>query len=590
MKKSIEEIEAQGKQIDDLEMDAFRGRINRRTFITRLLQLGVSVSAAGAMASRAHAAVSSRMPLVGNYDYIIVGSGSAGCILANRISACGASVLLVEAGIDQLDQPKIAIGDNWVDNLGSDTDWAYAMANQTELNNRSLSGNAGKTVGGSGSINAMFWLRGDLRDYLRWYQLVGQNWAPSRILAALNRIENYLPGNDPHRSQQGLINVGRYASANPITDASIAAAVELGLPAVDHNASALIDGAGVADLNMLPDGRRSGPAQAYLLPALLRSNISLLENARVSGLMMNGNRCRGISAVVDNQVRNFTATREVILCAGAIGSPRLMMTSGIGPAAMLNAAGVQVRHDLPRVGENLHDHMILTGINFTAGPEFNPMPTLGRVASHAFFRTNPIHQAPDIQMTVMQTPFPPNVLPAGTGFTILPWVAKPLSRGRVTLTGSDPFAPLFIDPGYLSDQQDRQTLLTGLDYAIAMGTSQSMAPFAGSLTAPASGLQTTADKLAFIRQYASNGLHLSGTCAAGKNPNNSVVDDQFRVWGLNGLRVVDASVLPEVPGVNPQAAILALAELAAETLGCAPQLAECNDHRLATSVPGYALS
>lgn len=555
-------------QIDDLHLMALSGRISRRGFIARLLQLGVSLGVAGAMATRAAPAWSGRGGLHREYDYIIVGAGSAGCVLADRISAAGASVLLIEAGTDHLDQPKIVDGQRWVENLGSDTDWNYSIHPQTILNDRQLHAAAGKVLGGSGSINGMFWLRGDVRDARKWHQMVGHSWKPSRMYRAFRRVENYMPGGNPCRSNTGVINVGRYASSNPITAASIAGAQQLGLPPVDHNASAFIDGAGVADVNILPDGRRSGPAQTYLQRAIQRHNLTLLSDVLVTGLNLSGSSCRGVSVVVDGQVRHFAASREVVLCAGAFGSPRLLMLSGIGSEDVLSAAGVTVGHRLPYVGKNLHDHVILQNLFFYGGPAHSPSETYGRVATHSFFRTNSIHAAPNIQVTCMQGPFPPNAFMEG--FNIIPWAAKPESRGSLGLTSADPRAPLAIDPGYLREEVDRETMLVALDYAISLGLTEAMAPFVNGLKLPASPYMTREEKLAFIAENASPGFHCVGTCSAGRDPNYSVVDQHFSVWGIDRLRVVDASVIPEVPGVNPHAAILALAELAAETMGYAP--------------------
>ena len=565
--KKIDHDETTGTQIDALELMAFRGRLSRRSFMAGLVQLGVSIGVAGTMATRAEAACLGRMTLQDVYDYIVVGSGTAGSVMASRISASGATVLLIEAGSEQLTLPKISQSEYWLDNLGSESDWNFPLALQPGFNNRQVNAAAGKTVGGSGSINAMFWLRGDIRDYRQWQQQVGHNWHPYRMYQAFKRVENFLPKGGPDRGHGGAISVGRYAPDNPITAASIAGAKELGLAEVDHNASTLIDGAGAADVNILPDGRRSGPAQAYLIPALETSCISLLSDALVTRVTLHGTRCNGIDAVVNGKTRHFSATREVLLCAGAIGSPRILMQSGIGSVDTLNAVGITVRHHLPAVGKNLQDHTLLPGIHFNGGPELSAAPTLGRIASHTFLRTNPVNKAPNIQVMCMQTPFPPNALPTGDGFSILPWVSKPQSRGTVTLTGADPSAPLIIDPGYLRENQDRETLLTALDFAIALGMTDAMKPFASSIVDTAGSLTTTAKKLAFIAENAANGLHLVGSCSAGKDPYHSVVDQYFQVWGIEGLRVVDASVIPEVPGVNPQASILTLAELAAVSMG-----------------------
>ncbi len=583
--KKLDNDETTGKQIDALELMAFRGTLTRRDFMANLIRLGISISAASAMATRAEASFLGRMALQDDYDYIVVGSGSAGCVMANRISANGATVLLIEVGGDQLKLPKIAQSEYWLENLGSESDWNLPLVPQSGFNNRPVNAAAGKTVGGSGSINAMFWLRGDIRDYQQWRQRVGYNWHPARMYRAFKRVEKFLPGGGPHRGHDGAISVGRYSLDNPMTAASISGAVELGLSAVDHNSSVLIDGAGAADVNIFPDGRRCGPAQAYLIPALERPNISLLSDALVTRVTLRGTNCSGVDVVVNGETRHFTATREVLLCAGAIGTPRLLMQSGIGPVDELTAAGVTVRHHLPAVGKNLQDHTFLLGIHFHGGPELPASPTLGRIASHTFMRTNPVDRAPNIQVMCMQTPFPPSALPTSNGFSILPWVAKPQSRGSIRLTGADPSAPLLIDPGYLREAQDREALLTALDFAISLGMTDAMHPFASGIIGSAGSLTTRAEKLDFIAENSANGLHFVGSCSAGSDPSHSVVDQFFRVWGIEGLRAVDASVIPEVPGVNPQASILTLAELAAASMGLTPHLLHAGNKPVTSRQP-----
>jgi len=570
--KKVNSHEPTGEEIDELHLEALNGRLSRRSFITRLVQIGVSLGVAGTMATRTSAAWSGPDVDVSRdeYDYIIVGAGSAGCVMADRLSATGASVLLIEAGTDQVDQPTITDSYRWAENFGSELDWSRSILSQTPLNDRQLYAAAGKVLGGSGSINGMLWFRGDVRDARRWQQLVGPGWKPSKLYEAFLRIENFLPGG-AYRGSTGALSVGRYASDNPITAASIAGAQELGLPPVDHNASAFIDGAGVADVNIFPDGRRSGPAQTYLVRALERNNFTVLTDALVTGLILSGSNCRGVSTVIDGKVRHFGASQEVVLSGGTFGSARLLMLSGIGPEDVLSSAGVALRHRLP-VGKNLHDHMILPGIRFNAGPELSLSETYGRVASHTFFRTNSLDEAPNIQVMCMQGLFPPDPLTAGQGFNIMPWLTKVKSRGTLAITGADPRDPLAIDPGYLREEVDRETMLAGLDYAISLGLTDAMVPFSRGLSSPLNPAMTREEKLAFIAANISPGVHFVGTCSAGRDPNHSVVDQDFRVWGIDGLRVVDGSVIPEIPGVNPQGPILTLAELAAETMGFAPQL------------------
>lgn len=565
--KKIPNNETVGDEIDRLEIAAHCGRISRRKFITRLTQLGVSISAAQLMATKAAASAANRVPLRDEYDYIIAGAGPAGCVLASRLSQTGATVLLIEAGSDKVNQPKITDSRRFLENLGTETDWNNLSNPQTALNNRQLTTPTGRILGGGGSINAMMWLRSDVRDFRRWRKMVGPNWAPSRILRAFKRAENFQSeGNPTRRGKNGPIDIYRYANENPLTAASINGAKELGLSEVEHNSARRIDGVGITEFNILPNGRRSGPASGYLIPALSGSNLTIIFDTQVTSVKLEGSICRGVNAIMDGQEHQFIASKEVILSSGAFGSPRILMQSGIGPETELNSAGIIVAHNLSQVGKNLHDHMILGGIHFNAGHELSSNITLGNASSHAFFRTNPINEAPNIQVTCMQLPFPPGIIPVGEAFTILPWVSKPRSRGSVVPTGSRHTDPMLIDPAYLQDPYDLDTLISGFDYAIAWGLSDAMSPFVNSLRAPLTTSMTRQEKIDFIKQTAASGFHPVGTCAAGRDPNSSVVNQYFCVWGINNLRVVDGSVIPEIPGVNTHAPILALAELAAHTI------------------------
>jgi choline dehydrogenase len=573
MKKNQDD-ESTGARIDALELEFARGRLSRRAFINGLSGLGVSLAAAATLVTHAEPAranqIARRRALGDEYDYIIVGAGSAGSVLANRISACGASVLLIEDGSADIDQPKIADSNSWMSNIGSETDWSHLTVPQAELGNRTITANAGRVLGGSGSINAMFWLRGDTRDYQRWHQLVGGSWSPFNLLRMFLRVETFLPAQGWYRGRRGPIKVGRYAAEHALGRASIDAAVELGSNEVDHNEAAFIDGAGFADVNILPDGRRSGPAQGYLLPALARPNLTVLSGARVLELEVSRSTCRGVKVQLDGQVRSFRAASEVISCAGVFGSPRLLLLSGIGPADDLRSLGIRVRQQLPGVGKNLHDHLLLPGLLFSAGPELPALPSLGRVATHTFLRTNPNTEAPNIQVMCMQVPFPPGPVPVGEGFSILPWVVKPKSRGVLRLASSNPATPMVIDPGYLRDGRDLETMLEAFDRALALGFASAMSPFVGGILPPELASLNRAEKVAFIRANVASGLHFVGTCSAGRDGRHAVVDREFRVFGIDRLRVVDGSVIPEVTGVNTQASILTLAELAADTMGFAP--------------------
>jgi len=565
-----------GSKIDALERAALSGRIGRRDFLARLLALGVSASSAGLLAMHAEAAnrnqAAQRAALRDEYDYIIVGAGSSGCILANRISASGASVLLVEAGGADIGQLKIAQAQLWQQNLFSDTDWGRTSIPEPSLGDRRQAASGGKIWGGSGSINAMIWLRGDVRDYLHWAEQVGPEWNLPALHRAYLRLATPLPSARPLRSPAGTgpITFGRYAPQHPLTPAYLAAGSEFGLGEIELNAGGLLDGIGVAEVNATADGRRSGPAQAYLVPALTRPNLTVLSDTLVTRLELQGDRCRGISIVVDGVPKTITAARQTILCAGAFESPKLLMLSGLGCADQLAPLGIPLLHEMPHVGKNLQDHILLLNILFKSQAVLPP-PVSNGASAFAYFSNRSRLWAPDVQVMCLQSPFLTNALPVGAGFSIAPFLAKPRSRGAAKLVSADPRKALRIDPRYLQERVDQDNMILGLERAIDIGNSRALKPFSAGLNTP-SALNTRSEKLAFIAQNGGAGFHYVSTCSAGSNPGNSVVDARFRVWGVERLMVVDASVIPEVTAVNTHVATMMLAELAAEQLGMAPQV------------------
>ncbi|MFC5472964.1 GMC family oxidoreductase [Paraherbaspirillum soli] len=560
-----------GPKIDELERAALSGKIGRRDFLARLLALGVSATSAGLLANHAEAANRNqrarRAALRDEYDYIIVGAGSAGCVLASRISATGASVLLVEAGGADIEQPKISDVKRWPENIFSDTDWGRTSVPRPGLGNRPQPASGGKIWGGSGSINAMIWLRGDVRDFRHWEQHVGPEWNLAALQRAYLRLATPLPSARPLRSPSGTgpITFGRYAPAHPLTAAYIAAGSELGLGEIEVNAGGALDGIGIAEVNATPDGRRSGPAQAYLIPALTRPNLTVLSNTLVTSLVLEGDDCRGINAIIDGVSTRITAARETILCAGTFESPKLLMLSGIGSADQLGAVDIQVRHEMPGVGRNLQDHILLKNILFKSQVALPP-PLMNAAAALAYFSNRSRLWAPDVEIMCLQSPFLTNALPLGSGFSIAPFLSKPRSRGCAKLVSADPRKPLSIDPRYLQETIDQDNLIMALDRSIDIGNSNALKGFSAGLY-PSPAPKTRSEKLAFIAQNGGAGFHYVGTCSAGRSPANSVVNSRFRVWGVDGLMVVDGSVIPEVTAVNTQVPILTLAELAAEQLG-----------------------
>ncbi len=559
--------EEEQKQLDRLTLAAHLGAIDRRRFLKTLLAAGVSAVFAVELADQAAMAADNqrarRAHLLASYDYIVVGAGSAGCVLANRLSANPAvNVLLLEPGSADLDQPKLFDPTLWPLNFSSETDWAYVSTPQSGLNGRELSLAAGRVIGGSGSINGFVWVRGDARDYLAWERAAGPEWGALRMFSNFRRVESYSGEPDPRRGRNGPIATTTVANGHPLTRPMIEAGREFGLREVALNGDPLLDGVGLADMN-IRDGRRSGPAQGYLLPALSRPNLTLLTGVEVLSLIIERGVCRGVNAVVGNEPVRFRADAEVVLSAGALRSPKILLHSGVGPADDLRALGIAVHADAPRVGRGLQDHVALFGVEFPTRQLIAP-PIGNGLGCFYYARTNPAWEAPNIQIISIQSALGSPRFQPNEAFMLVPSVIKPRSRGELRLTSADPRSRARIDPRCLSAPEDVEALSRGLELATEIGLSRRLSSITTGVAFP--GRLSRQERIAYIRNAAFSSDHPCSTCAMGSDK-RSVLDPKLRVRGIRGLRVVDASAMPEVPAVNIHAPTLMLAENAARLMG-----------------------
>ncbi len=556
--------EEEQEQLDRLTLAAHLGAMDRRRFLKTLLAAGVSAAFAVELADQAAMAAENqsarRAHLLASYDYIVVGAGAAGCVLANRLSANPAvNVLLLEPGSSDLDQPKLYDPTLWPLNLGSETDWAYVSAPQAGFNGRELPLAAGRVIGGSASINGCAWVRGDAREYLAWERAAGPEWGVFRMFSNFHRVESYSGARDPRRGRNGPIATTTLSAGHPLTRPLIEAGREFGLGEVAFNGAPLIDGVGPSDVN-IRDGRRSGPAQGYLLPALSRPNLTLLTGVEVMSLIIEGGVCRGVNAVSGDAPVRFRADTEVVVSAGALRSPKILLLSGIGPADDLRALGIAVHANSPRVGRNLQDGVSVTGVEFQTRQPLAP-PVGNALGCFYYARTNPAWEGPNLQ--IISTQF-------GTGsdssasFLLVPSLIKPRSRGELRLTSADPRSPARIDPRCLSAPADVEALSRGLELATDIGLSQRLSSITNGVAFP--GRLSREQRIAYIRNASYTSDHPSSTCAIGTDQ-RSVLDHKLRVRGIRGLRVVDASAMPELPASNIHAPTLMLAENAARLMG-----------------------
>jgi choline dehydrogenase len=527
------------------------GAFTRRTMTGALASLGAGIApgTAGARDGRGRLA-----------DVLIIGAGTAGCILANRLSADPRrQVVLIEAGGPDGDT-RLADPQAWPALIGGAYDWGYQTAPQAALDARVLAYPRGKVLGGSSSINALGHQRGHPAIFDAWGC---SGWGYADLLPYFRASEAFDGGADAFRGAEGPISVVRPAPGrrSPFAEAFIAAAQAAG-----HGFNADFNGAameGVAwNQFALRAGRRESESTAYLHPVLARPNLTVLTRTQVLSLDFAGDRCLGVRVLSAGQVGHIQAG-ETLLCAGAIDSPRLLMLSGIGEAAALAALGVRPRVNAPGVGRDLQDHP-LCGIVYEAAALL-PASHYNHGEAVLFARSGlSANAAPDIQIMAVDAPFTTAATrPAPAhAYSLVPCLMQPHSRGRVTLVSADPLVPARIDPNYLADPLDVERFLAAVRLCAALGEARALAPWRAARALPGPSVNSRSAWLAFVRKAVSPFFHPVGTCRMGADP-GSVVDLQLRVRGVAGLRVIDASVMPIIPDAMPNAAIAAVAEKAA---------------------------
>lgn len=525
-----------------------------------------------------------------SFDYIVIGSGSAGSLMANRLSADPANrVALIEAGPSDRKWPVnlktvMPVGNIFL--LPSDrTNWKQALQGNDAVGNRTINFPRGKLLGGCSAINGGVYIRGQKEDYEAWEAAGNAGWSYDDVLPAFKAVENYAGADKPWHGKGGELDVQKPRSFNPVTGAILDAAEQAGHYRNDDFAGERKDGFGRYDLNQRK-GTRLSSARAFLHPALKRPNLTVLDETLVRRIVFDRGRATGIEIERDGVRSVLNARREIVLCAGATNSPQLLMLSGIGPADHLREVGIEPLHDLPGVGAHLQDHPTVhvamenpSGESYAVSPKSLPrilasplqylVNRTGMLASNVAecggFLCTDGSGRPDIQITfLVGLKLDARAIPRRHGYMGLVQLLRPRSAGSVRLASNRPEDKPVIDPNFFADPYDMKTLIAGFREARRIFAQPALAPLTGEEIEPGAQHRSDAEIDAALRKIVNTAYHPTGTCKMGPDSDPmAVVDGRLRVRGVSGLRVVDASVMPEIISGNTSAPTMMIAERAA---------------------------
>ncbi len=523
-----------------------------------------------------------------DFDYVIVGGGTAGCVLAARLSEDPARrVLLLEAG-PRVESPWVKVPAGFSKLLtGKRHNWGLKTEPEGATNNRVIAIPKGKGLGGSTLINGMIFVRGQPGDYDLWAQRGCAGWSWSDVLPYFQRIECFEEAGES-RGTDGPLPVCRVYDRPEIAEAFIEAAEAAGHPRNDDYNGADQTGFGYYQVNQ-SNGRRVSAADAYLKPALGRSNLTVLTDASVTRVVLDNGRAVGVEARIAGAQQKFRAYSEVVLAAGAVHSPQILELSGIGAAEVLQRAGIELRHALPGVGENYLDHFC-TRMNWrvllpvTLNEQTRGLKLLRAVAqygltrrgiltyatglAHGFLHTRPGLSGPDVQLFFMHASYAnaaERVLDRRPGMTVGVTQLRPQSRGSIHVGSNDVNDPPKIRPNFLAHEEDQRCLVEGMKATRHLMAQAPLSRFRGAELTPGAEVRSDEEWLRFARQNGQTIYHASGTCRMGED-DKAVVDARLRLHGMRGLRVVDASVMPEIVSGNTQAAVFMIAEKASDMI------------------------
>jgi choline dehydrogenase len=534
-------------------------------------------------------AASNRSSEALEFDYVIVGAGSAGCVLANRLSADGRnSVLLLEAGPRDTNlwiHVPLGYGKLFKEKT---VNWMYQTEPEPGLDGRTVFQPRGKVLGGSSSINGLLYVRGQHEDYDRWRQRGNAGWGYDDVLPYFRKAENQQRGADKYHGAGGPLPVSDWRHADPLSEAFVVAAAQTGIPTNPDFNGASQEGAGFFQTTT-QRGRRASTAYSYLRPAKNRSNLDVETTALAQRILFEGRRARAVEYRQGGALRTARARKEILVSSGAYNSPQLLQLSGVGPAELLKQHGIDIVLDAPGVGNDLQDHLqvrlvtrcsqpvtlndilnhpvrrVMAGARYAA---FRKGPlTIAAGTSGAFFKTNPRLATPDIQIHFL--PFSTDrmgeKLHSFSAFSASVCQLRPESRGSLRIKSADPAAPPEIRINYLATETDRTAFIEGFKILRQILAAPALKPYAVDEILPGSKVTSDEDILAFCRQTGSTVYHPTSTCRMGNDP-LAVVDQRLRVRGIEGLRVVDASVMPDLMSGNTNAPTIMIAEKASDMI------------------------